>query len=117
MPTVTLTAPVRHDGERLQAGDVIPGLSGKAAARLVALGVAVQGETVQVEDGKALGLDPPDGLTPEEEAEIKAMKKADLLAALAEAGVDAAGNETVASLRAKLMEAWSNPLAPEDGGE
>ncbi len=124
MPSVILTAPVFHNGAELPPGVVIRDLTLAGADRLVLLGFAkvCTGEPVPPSDtgepeqtAEAIdGLDEgAHGLSPEEAAEIKNMKKADLQAALTEAGVAFAQNETPAQLREKLMQAWAAP-EPDD---
>ncbi|MCD8139318.1 MAG: hypothetical protein LUE17_06000 [Planctomycetaceae bacterium] len=107
MPSVTLTAPVTHDDEKLGPGDVIRDLSDKAAKRLVDLGVATLGESVTVDDGEESTNSIPEGLSPEEVAEINGMKKDELIAALKTAGVACSNAESKPQLIAKLMNAWA----------
>lgn len=119
MPSVTLTAPVTHDDEDLGPGDVIRDLSDKEAKRLVSFGVATMGESITVDDGQDDAGEMPADLPPEEAAEINAMKKDELIAALKQAGVECSSSENKAQLVAKLMKAWAAPAesASDDGDD
>ncbi len=115
MPSVTLTAPVTHDDEKLEPGDVIRDLTDKAARRLVALGVATMGESITVDDGLDAPPDLPPDLPHGDVALIKKMKKPEIMAALAKAGIAASESEKLSELRDKLTAAWSTPSGGEDG--
>ncbi len=136
MANVILTKPLTHNDEDLKPGDPIFDLTEKDAARLVALGVAKRDDAVgDGSSGSGDGDDDPsftppvddddaeeepeeevaedsryDGvLSDEERAEIKAMPKATVMENLTDAGVEFKPSESVAKLREKLMQAWSEP--------
>lgn len=124
MPSVTLIKPVTHGDEDLNPGDPIDDLTDKEARRLVALGVAVMdgGDDLDVDideddggtDGDAEDLEPEEDEPESGDASatgglssdvIMAMKKDELLKALADVNVEVGKNETVPQLRDKLLNA------------
>lgn len=108
MASVILKAPIKHGDEWLPADTVIGDLTDIAAARLVRLGAAVLATTpISAEDDDS-GFDPGE-LSPEEAAEIKRLKKPELIEALTKAGAPLTGDENVTELRTMLMKAWSQP--------
>ncbi|MDR1744484.1 MAG: hypothetical protein LBS30_01885 [Planctomycetota bacterium] len=114
MPSVTLTAPVTHDDEKLEAGDVIRDLTDRAAKRLVALGVATMGESVTVDDDLDDDDKAPPDLPQGDVSLIRRMKKPEVMAALAKAGIAASESEKLAELKEKLTAAWSAPSDDDD---
>ena len=109
MPSVTLISPVVHDGETLVAGEVIPDLPEKEAARLIRLGVAVAGHQVTVDgSGEEVALVRVTALTDEQEAQIRAMtRKKQVISELEKVGVDASENMKLVELQDLLRSAWS----------
>ena len=114
MPSVTLTKPVRHDGEDLVAGDVIPDLSDRQAKRLISLGFARMGVTVVRAEPEAVTAPEDSGISPSELDEIGKMKKKDLIDHLNSLGIETDGKETVQSLRDRLIKAYSD-YSDDDG--
>lgn len=111
--SVTVTAPVIHDGEKKQPGDPIDNLSEKAAARLIRLGVA----RLPVNESPESTAPPSDGGGADdlaaEIARIKATRtKKPLIAELAKLGLVATDEEKVADLQGRLIAA----LTGQDDG-
>lgn len=116
MPNVTLVRPVRHDGEKYHAGEILENLTDKDAARLVMLGAATMGKTVTIKaESDDESATPVLGLTPEKEAALnKIRRKADALAALRDAGIKASDEEKLDTLKEMLAKAWAEPLPVVD---
>lgn len=119
MPSVIVTKPVIHDGEKKVFGDPIDNLSEKDAARLIRLGVA----RPPVNEVPEPSTPPPDGGgaadSPEAvAARVRAIRtKKPLIEELARLGIVATDDEKVVDLQAKLIAALTGPAdADEVGG-
>ena len=103
MSRIILTAPVKHNGDKLVAGDPIDGLTDKEAQRLVDLGFAKY--EIRISDPLDVKDDEPDADRRKKIAEQAAgMKKDDLLAELKEGEVVCSRSENLNVLREKYID-------------
>ena len=113
MPDVTLVKTIIHDGDKYQAGEVLRDLTEKQAERLIRLKVATIGETITIKPATDSDSEPVARILPPEKAEVikKMRRKAEVISALTEAGIDADETEKLDDLKDRLAEAWAEPAS------